>query len=216
MTIPNFTRGVGRIAVDLYEYESHINGTGDRHNATQIDIQNPSQVYGNPSTVEQALEDINSFIVQQINAGEGFVTVGDGYDTYHNQNGTINYDPAIPSLDVLLNPIFTDILNGTPVSANFSRIQHGGIILIKAGTYIVKNTITVPPGITLLGEGYGTKIVNATSLDFSGSPPPVPPKISPTPAPIFSIIADGYRSFNDGAVILILSYFLVKLPFLIW
>lgn len=200
MTTPNFKKGTGRLAVDRFEYQTHINGTADRHTADQIDVKNPSLVYGNPANVEIALEDINTFIIQQINAGQGFVTVGDGYDTYHNQNGTINFDPAIPSLDLLLNPLFTAILNGASVPSNFTRIKHGGIILVKAGTYIIKQTLTVPPGIILLGEGYGTKIINATSLDFSGSPPPVPLKGSPTPAPVFSIIADGYRSFNDGAV----------------
>lgn len=198
MTPPTFTKGIGRLAVDRYDFQSHINGQGFRQNATTVDIANPSLVYGNPANVEVALENLNSFITTQINAGQGFCVVGDGYNTWHNANGTINFDPAIPSLDTILNPVFSAILNGTALPAAFQRVKYGGIVLIKAGTYIVKQTINVPPGITLIGENYGTKIINATSLDFSGSTPPVPLKGSPTPAAVFNILADGYRSSYNG------------------
>jgi len=89
-------------------------------------------------------------------------------------------------------------MNSTPLPQGFERLKFGGVLLIKAGTYIIKNTVLIPPGITLLGEGYGTKIINATSLDTSTVPPQ--PKLSPTPAPVFKIVADTNRSSNDGAV----------------
>src|SRR5579885_567966 len=198
MTTPNFTKSVGRLVLDRYDAEKHFNGTDFRHKADQIDINNPSLVYNNPSNVEQALEYLNNFVISQELAGVGYIAVPDGYDTYHAQNGTINFDTTIPSLDTFLNPIFNAIINDTNLPSGFERIRHGGIIFIKAGTYIVKNTINIPPGIILMGEGYGTKIVNATSLDTSVLPPI--PKVSPTPAPIFSILTDGYRSNNDAAV----------------
>ncbi len=198
MTPPTFTKGTGRLATDRYDFQSHINGQGFRQNATTVDVANPSLVFGNPPNVEVALENLNNFITTQINAGQGFCVVGDGYNTWHNANGTINFDPAVPSLDTILNPVFSAILNGTALPAAFQRVKYGGIVLIKAGTYIVKQTINVPPGITLIGENYGTKIINATSLDFSGSTPPVPLKGSPTPAAVFNILADGYRSSYNG------------------
>lgn len=36
--VPNFNPGVGRLAVDRYDFEAHIEGTKFRHNATQIDL----------------------------------------------------------------------------------------------------------------------------------------------------------------------------------
>lgn len=197
MSPPTFTKGIGRLAVDRYDFQTHINGQGFRQNATTIDVANPSLVYGSPSTVEMALEDLNTFIMTQINAGQGFCVVGDGYNVWEGANGTINFNNTIPSLDTILNPVFTAIINDAPLPVAFQRVKYGGIVLIKAGTYIVKQTIVVPPGITLLGEGYGTKIVNATSLDFSGSTPPVPLNLVSTAAPVFSILADGYRAITS-------------------
>lgn len=194
MTPPTFTRGTGRLATDRFDFQSHINGQGFRQNATTVDIANPSLVYGNPANVEVALENLNSFITTQINAGQGFCVVGDGYNTWHNANGTINFDTTVPSLDTILNPVFSAILNGTALPAAFQRIKYGGIVLIKAGTYIVKHTINVPPGITLIGENYGTKIINATALDTST----LPPTPSGSPSSVFNILADGYRSSYNG------------------
>jgi hypothetical protein len=207
MATPNFTKGIGRLATDRYDFQLHLEGqnpsgfTDFRHTADQVDILNPFLVFGVPTTVEQALENITGFITAETNAGIGFACVPDGYDTYHNQNGTINFDPTVPSLDTFLIPLFTAIINGNPVPPQFARLQHGGILLIKSGTYTIANTVPVPPGITIMGEGYGTKIVNITSLNISPTPgvPPTP-KISPTPAPLFDVIADPNRSNNDAAV----------------
>lgn len=195
----NFIKGTGRLALDRFDAQAHFNGTNFRHKASYIDIDNPSLVFDNATTVEQALEDLNTFVTSAINNGIGYAFLPDGYNTYHNANGTINFDTTIPSLDTFLNPVFASIVQiqaGTspthPLPAGFSRVQYGGVILIKAGTYIVANTINIPPGIILLGEGFGTKIINATSLNTSVLPPV--PKGSPTPAPVFKILADPNRS----------------------
>lgn len=196
-----FTPGIGRLATDRYDFESHINGTGFRQNASTINTDNPSLVYGDAATVEAGLENISAYITAQLNAGQGFITVGDGYNTYADANGTINYNNTIPSIDTILNPIFAAITafqnNNTPVPSAYERIQDGGIIVIKSGTYIVKNTIIVPPGITILGEGYGTKIVNATNLNIAVMPPIVN---SGSGSPIFEIAADPNRSQDDAAI----------------
>ena len=60
--------------------------------------------------VEEALENVQDFITLISNAGQGFVTVGDGYDTWHAADGNINFDADIPTLDSLLIPIFGTIL----------------------------------------------------------------------------------------------------------
>ena len=208
MANPTFDKRVGgKLAVDRYDFKNHLEGINPspsqgsdsfRHKANQIDMANPGLAYGNPSTVEQALDNLGSFVNFELNAGTGFICVPDGYDTYWKANGVINFDPTIPSLDTFLNPIFNAIIAGTPLPAQYSRIQHGGTILIKAGTYIVVNTINVPPGITLIGEGYGTKIINATSLDLSVMPP-IPKGIT-TQAPLFLVKTDPNRSANDNVI----------------
>lgn len=174
MTTPNFTKGKGRLATDRYDFEAHLEGRNPdagssyvhsfRHKASQIDIDNPSLVYGSPADVETALENIKGFIDIFSSIGQGFVTIGDGYNTWHAANGNINYDPAIESIDGILNAVSTYLYSGVGGLTAYDRIKHGGIILIKAGTYIVKDTINIPPGLILLGEGYGTKFVNATGL----------------------------------------------------
>lgn len=210
MTDPNFRKGVGRLATDRYDFEAHLQGrnpdsgsafvTSFRHQASQVDVDNPELVYGNPSNVEEALENIQGFITLLSNIGQGFVTVGDGYDTWHAADGNINFDPAIPTLDTLLIPIFNAISAGSGVPDAFKRIQRGGIVLIKAGTYVIANTIEVPPGIIIMGEGYGTKLVNITSLDIPAIGIEPTPKVSPTPMPLFKILPDLSRAPNDEAV----------------
>lgn len=173
---PNFRRNIGRLATDRYDFEAHLEGRnpdagssyvhGFRHKASQVDVDFPSLVYGNPTDVEEALENIKGFIDTFSSIGQGFITIGDGYNTWHNADGNINFDPAITSIDGPLNAIFSTIYSGTGILPAYERIKYGGIVVIKAGTYIIKNTINVPPGIVILGEGYGTKLINATGLSI--------------------------------------------------
>lgn len=202
MSKPNFNPPHGGLATNRYDFEEHIEGLAFRHNADQIDVDPPVTIDGvQYVTVSSALAAMSGSILQLESDGEGFATVGDGYDCYHTANGTINFDPTVPPLDTILNPIFSAIINNQPLPTKYQRIQRGGILVIKAGTYYVVNTITVPPGIMIFGEGYGTKIVNATSLvipSTAGSPPF--PKLVSTAAPIFKIAPDLNRASNDGAV----------------
>src|SRR5690606_18601952 len=73
--------------------------------------------------------------------GQNYITIGDGYDT-----GDYNAPP--------LDNAFADALTNP-------RLQNGGVILIKAGTYRLNSTITVPAGITIMGEPRGTYIFGA-------------------------------------------------------
>lgn len=196
MAKPTYIPPIGGLALSRYDFQNHFDGYTFRHTADQIDMNPP--VIGTAATVQQSLANIEAFINTELLAGQGFIAIGDGYDTWHNANGTINFDPTIPPIDAILNPIFSSIINNIPLPAQYARIQRGGIVLIKAGTYIVKNSITVPPGIMLIGESYGTKIINATSLNtnipFGVAPSP---KASPTPAPVFIVSADFNRVIDD-------------------
>lgn len=212
MAKPTYTPPIGALATNRYDFETHIEGLSFRHSADQIDVNPPVLINGMPYiTVADALTATSSSITQLIGNGEGFITVGDGYDCWHNANGTINFDPTIPSLDTILNPIFNAIYANTVLPLQYQRIKRGGIVVIKSGTYYVVNTINVPPGITLMGEGYGTKIVNATSLVIPptvGSPPY--PKLTSTAAPVFKILPDINRLYNDGAVNSTTPYFIFE------
>jgi hypothetical protein len=212
MAKPTYTPPIGGLATNRYDFQTHIEGLSFRHSADQIDLI-PAIVINGVSyvTVADALAATSASISQLISNGEGFVTIGDGYDSWHNANGTINFDPTVPSLDTILNPIFNAIYTNTGLPAQYERIQRGGIVVIKSGTYYVLNTINVPPGIVIFGEGYGTKIVNATSLVIpptSGSPPY--PKVTSTAAPVFKILPDINRINNDGAINSNLPYFMFE------
>lgn len=201
---PNYIPGIGRLSTDRYQFQNHLDGvnpagfTDFRHSADQTDMNPP--IYNNATTVQSTLAGIASFITGEGGLAQGFISLGDGYNCYANATQSIAYDPTVPSIDLLLNPVFAAITayqnNFTPVPTSYDRIKDGGIIVLKAGTYIVKNTISVPPGITLMGEGYGTKIINATALNTSVRPPVV----TGSGSPIFLIQTDPNRSETDAAI----------------
>ena len=59
--VVTFIRGIGRLATDRYQFQQHIDGTGFRQKADTVDINAaPLSNLGNASTVEQALEYINT------------------------------------------------------------------------------------------------------------------------------------------------------------
>jgi hypothetical protein len=194
----NYNKGIGSLGVSRYDFQKHIEGTDFKHQASGIDLSDPLSELGNATNLQDAFDNLNDYIEILNNAGQGMVTVGDGYDTWHNADGNINYDNTIPSLNLILKPIFDAIINNTALPAAYSRIKRGGVMVIKAGTYTVTDTIDVPAGITILGEGWGTKIVNATSLDLTISPPNI--DMGGTPKPIFRVKVDSNRSTNDTAI----------------
>jgi hypothetical protein len=179
MSKPNYTLYRGGLATNRYDFQDHIDGYAYRHNAEDIDVDPSVSIQGNSYiTVSSALNAISSVIGSQT-AGQGFITIGDNLDTYHNAIATPNtpYDSSIPSINAVLNDLLTNTSN-----PDYPRIRDGGIIVIKSGTYIVDDTIDIPPGITIFGEGYGTKIINATT----------------TPKPLFRIKRDTPRVADGG------------------
>lgn len=164
----------GRLALDRFDAQAHFTGTGFRHTADQINTLTPSLIINGDTTVEQALQDL-SLLPGEITAlGVSYISIPDGYNAWINANGTINIDPTIPFLDTFLNPIFAMITANETLPPAYARLQDGGVMFIPAGTYMVNNTINVPPGITLLGEGFGTKLVNVSSLALPATPGVVP------------------------------------------
>ncbi len=198
MTTSNFRQGQGRLVVDRYDFQKHIEGTDFRHKAIGIDLEAPLTALSNADDVQTAFDNLNDYIEAQSGIGQGFITIGDGYNTWHAANGSVNYDADIPALNVVLQPIFDAIIAGSGLAAGYTRIKYGGIVVIKAGTYIVTDTIDVPPGITIMGEGWGTKIVNATRLDLTVTPPEV--DLIATPKPVFRIKADLDRAVTDTII----------------
>lgn len=180
MPSQTFTPGVGRLATDRYEFESHVDGADLKHNADAITI--TPGITLNSSTQTDVYSALSAIGVELANlelSGKGFLLVGDGYDTYANSISTPNtpYDSSVPALNTYLH----DVLNNSSNPLYF-RIRDGGVVMIKAGTYKFTGTVDVPPGIILLGEGYGTKIVNQMS----------------SPAPLFKIKRDSSRTPDLG------------------
>lgn len=173
----------GRLALDRYDFNKHLDGSDFRQNSDTIDINPVVFINGNPySNISEAFEALDagfSGINQQT-----FITIGDGYGTYENilTDPDNPYDSSVPALDgylnLLLNP--TDPLN--PEIPAFNRIKDGGVVLIKAGTYKFEGTVEIPAGITIIGEGFGTKIINQIS----------------SPAPLFKAKADLSRTIDAG------------------
>ncbi len=204
---PNYTPNVGGLSTNRYDFETHVvTGTAFRHNATQIDLLDPvvvgTETY---TTVETAIDAITGVLAGGSAAEVGLITIPDGYDTYHAANNTSNFDHTIPSLDTFLNPLFSALMSGNGIPTPYAALTDGGILVIPSGTYIIKNTVIVPPGITLMGMGFGTKIVNTTAINTSGTPPY---SVSGTPTPVFKIAADNtlvapsraQRTYTDAAI----------------
>ena len=135
----------GRLAVHLQDFVAHYNGNDFKHTADSINM-NPVLPSVGGTTVQSALENIQSIITSN---GSGFISIGDA-DGY--ASGTYN----INTVDT---PTFVNAFNAALAD---NRLQNGGIILILAGTYTVTSTITIPAGISVMGEIGGTYLIGET------------------------------------------------------
>jgi hypothetical protein len=133
----------GYLAVHRQDFKAHTTGDDWRHTADQTDM-NPalSSAALNAPTVQGTLEKMALKLAGQ----GGFVSIGDGYDL-----GDYNVDIGT-SLHEAFASAFTN-----------PRLQNGGIILVKAGTYRLTQTVTLPLGITVMGEPAGTHIIGSTN-----------------------------------------------------
>lgn len=137
-------RESGMAATHLRDFKAHVSGEDFRHTADHSDMNPVLTVLNNVfngTTVQDTLEKMATYFSQ---IGHGFVAIGDGYDL-----GDFNVDS-----DTTLQQAFTEAFAHT-------RLQNGGIVLVKAGTYRLTSTVTVPAGITIMGEMGGTHIIGS-------------------------------------------------------
>jgi len=124
----------------------HVGGTLLRHTADQIDMNLPLALYPAP-TIQATLELMANTI------GQGFITIGDGYGTGYPRK---------------------DLYDAFQWAFAQSRIAgKGGIIVVKAGDYVLRRTVVVPNGFTIWGEPGGSRIVSEVTsgpaFDFAFS-----------------------------------------------
>lgn len=140
------TQEGGRLAVHKQDFNAHVSGDDFRQAATTVDMSPVIPNVGG-STVQAALENLTDIITS---AGSGFVSIGsdDGY-----ASGTYN-------VGTLTTPTFVDAFNAALAD---ERLTNGGVILVMAGTYTITSSITIKPGITVLGELGGTYLIGETN-----------------------------------------------------
>lgn len=132
----------GFLATHKQDFNSHVEGGDFFHDASHIRM-NPVLPAFAGQNVQTTLEQISAFSASQ---GTGYISIGnDGYDGY--ATGAYNVSNSV-DLETAFQNAFAD-----------DRLQNGGIILLLSGTYKINNTITVPPGISIVGENSGTIII---------------------------------------------------------
>lgn len=171
----------GFIATHKHDFMTHTNGVDFRHNATHIDMSPAIASPYNGSTVQSVLEQI----IEQTQAAIGsFISIG-------NANAIGDY--TVGSIDT---PTLNDAF--TAAFAN-ARLVNGGLILVKAGTYALSNTVVVPANVSIMGEIGGTIIsgeTNENPLFLITAPTNFPViSISGTPVPTYESI-EGNKFFN--------------------
>lgn len=134
----------GALATRKQDFNAHVDGTSFRQMANTVDVSTIEGVAA--ANVQEALEALSNLITS---AGSGFISIGLA-DGYAQGSYTVGTD-AYPSL--------RDAFNG---AVGDPRLANGGVILVLAGTYKTAATITIPSGITVMGEMGGTIIIGET------------------------------------------------------
>lgn len=150
--VHNPTTGSGReiesrfLAVYKNDFLSHGEGGYLRHTADQTDM-NPVIPAIGGANVQVTLENLAGIITS---TGSGFVSIGDA-DGY--AQGTYNVNTSET-------PSFAEAVTAAQAD---DRLQNGGVILLMAGTYIIDQSVTINPGMTLMGESQGTYLIGETT-----------------------------------------------------
>jgi len=136
----------GKLGAYKQDLLAHRDGTGFRQDATTVDM-NPQLTFFPSATVQGTLEAIETFLLND----DAFVSIGDNVNSFGMFNvGAAGY-PTIESC-------FAGAL------ATLRLSYRGGIIQLKAGRYNFQNTVTLPPGISVIGELSGT-VINADTAN---------------------------------------------------
>lgn len=137
----------GVLAVRKDDFNTHVAGGDFKHTADSV-IVTPTITGVAGSDVQTVLENLKSLILV---SGVGFISIGitDGYATDGYVEG--NYNVGTAETPTLASAFAAAIAN--------PRLTNGGIIFMLAGTYHLSSTISVPPGISIMGEIGGTLII---------------------------------------------------------
>jgi len=169
----------GKLGTYKQDFNAHWQGGGFRHKADQIDMNPPLSGGLAAATVQATLEKFENYLV-----GLSVVTIGDGYTT--TGDFTVN-TATTPTIE----DAFTQALAT-------HRLSAGGWILMKSGRYDFVDTVTLPPGVCLMGSVGGT-ILNADA-SMAGTGKPMFSINSTTPyafgvkisIPLYDYESDGY------------------------
>lgn len=138
--------GVG--ATRKQDFNSHVEGGGFRHTASSINATPPTGFNG--TTVQTVLEELKTAIQSN---GSGFISIGslDGYAT-----GNYNVN----------SPQYTTFKQAFNAAVADPRLANGGVVFVLPGTYYVTEKITVPAGISIMGDSAGTLLIG-TAIEQS-------------------------------------------------
>lgn len=138
----------GRPVTHYQDFISHTGGTDWRHQAKDLDM-NPA-ILGS-TNAQSAIENVYNLI---LDSGTGFISIGSitGNPGFY---ATGKYNVNSVETPTLKDAIDAAVLD--------SRLTNGGVILLLPGYYRVSSTITIPSGISLIGEGPGVYIIGETS-----------------------------------------------------
>jgi hypothetical protein len=134
----------GKLGAYKQDLLAHRDGMGFRQDATTVDM-NPQLTFFPHKTVQGTLEAIETFLQND----NSYISIGDGTNSFGEFNvGSTGY-PTIESC-------FTGALAT-------ARLANGGIILLKSGQYDFSSTVTLPAGVSVIGE-FSTQL-NATTAN---------------------------------------------------
>lgn len=146
MTNNRLKESPGLMVTYLSDFKSHYEGTSFKHESDQIEM-NPPLVYYTASNVQDTLELFETALL----SGNDLISIGDGVSS------TGVYTIGVGGLTSV-----EDCFNQAFLSSRFT--SSGGVILLKAGTYNFSSSVTLPAGISIIGELGGT-IIN-TLADY--------------------------------------------------
>lgn len=135
----------GRLALYKSDMISHQSGGGFRQAADTVDM-DPLLAYFTQSTVQDVLAAMETFMIND----DAFVSIGDGINSF----GTFNVaDPVYSTIEACFAAAFLTLrLSATT----------GGVVFVKSGQYDFINTVSLPAGVSVMGDVGGT-IFNAQS-----------------------------------------------------
>jgi hypothetical protein len=129
----------GKLATRKQDFNAHVSGADFTHCADQIKMNPPLSGALAGNDVQQTLELISIYGLN----GTTYISIGNS-----TISGDYNVGDAItPTLESCFSAAFAS-----------ARLANGGVVLIKAGSYTLSNTVNIPPGITILGESAGVII----------------------------------------------------------